>query len=140
VSAWSQIFLGVIAAATLAIAIVQVGVLVVAGLLVRRVARLADRVERELAPVFDHMNGIARDASRAAALATAQVERVDRLFAELAERVDQTFDTFQAALAGSAREGRALLSALRAAARAIRDVRVARGRRAGSEEEDALFI
>ena len=138
---WSQIFLGVIAVATLATAIVQVGLLVAAGLLARRLARLVDQVEREIKPVFGHLNAIARDASRAAEVATAQMERVDRLFADLAERMDQTFSAFQATLAVPAREGRAVLSALRAAVRAVRDFRSgATGRRSRSEEEDALFI
>ena len=36
-SAWTEVFLGIIAVATLATAIVQVGVVVAAGLLVRRI-------------------------------------------------------------------------------------------------------
>ena len=83
VSVWAEVFLGIIALATLAMAIAQIGVLVAAGRLARRVGRLIDQVELELKPVFGHLNAIGRDASRAAALATAQVERVDRLFTDL---------------------------------------------------------
>ena len=61
----------------------QIGVLVAAGRLARRVERLLDQFDRELKPLFDHLNAIGRDASRAAALATAQVERADRLFTDL---------------------------------------------------------
>jgi uncharacterized protein YoxC len=136
VSVWSEIFLGVIAVATLAIAIVLVGVLVAASRLARRVARILDQVEVEVRPLFIHLNAIGRDASRAAALATAQVERVDRVFSDLAQRVDQTLRSYQAILEGPAREGRALLSALAAAIHAIRGRRP----RSRSDEEDALFI
>ena len=134
---WSEIFLGVIAVATLAIAIVLVGALIAAGRLARRLALLLDRIETELKPLFAQVNAIGRDASRAAALATAQVERVDQLFADVALRVDERLQSALTVLAGPAREGRALLRALAVAIRAMREVK-GRGRR--SEDEDALFI
>lgn len=140
-SIWAEIFLGIIAVATLAIAVVLVGAVVAAGRLARRLNRLADSVEQELKPVFDQLNAIGRDASRAAALAAAQVERADRLFAELAPKLEQTLNTLQTCLAAPAREGRALLRAFRAAFRVIAALRDgARARRARSEDEDALFI
>ena len=134
-SAWSEIFLGVIAVATLAMAIVLVGVVVAASRLARRLGRLLDQLDTEVKPLFDHLDAIGRDASRATALATAQVERIDRLFADLAQRLDQTLQGFQGILHVPAREGRAALAALAAAFRAMR----ARPRQR-SEEEDALFI
>jgi hypothetical protein len=137
VTVWSEIFLGVIAVATLAMAIVLVAVLVAAGRVARRLGLLLDQLETELKPVLGHLNAIGRDASRAAALATAQVERVDRLFADVAYRVDESVQSVFAALGGRARDGRAMLGALGAAIRAMRDVR---GRRSRSEEDDALFI
>src|SRR5206468_12997824 len=85
----AEIFLGVIALATVAMAVVQVGVIVAAGRLARRVERLAEEVEHELKPLFAHANAIGRDAARAMTLATAQVERVDTLFADLAAKIDQ---------------------------------------------------
>ena len=69
----AELFLGIIAAATLITAILQVGVLVAAGLLARRLQRLIGRAEAELKPLFDHLNAIGRDASRAASLATAKL-------------------------------------------------------------------
>ena len=63
-SVWSEIFLGVIAVATLSMAIVLVGMLVAAGRLARRVGRLLDQLELEWKPVFGHLNAIGRDASR----------------------------------------------------------------------------
>ncbi len=140
-SGWSEVFLGVIAAATLALAIVQIGVFVAAGLAVRRITKLIAKVEEEMRPIFGHVNAIARDASRAAALATAQVERADQLFSDVAARVDQALNDVQASLGRPAREGRALFSAFKAAFQAIRDMRQqGRGRQARGEDEDALFI
>lgn len=137
-SDWAVVFLGVIAVATLASAVVQIGVLLAAGRLARRIERLADQIERDLTPMFGHLNAIGRDAARAAALAAIQVERADRVFADLVQRLDQTLATIQTSVVKPAREGAAILSGLRAAIDALRQRRGrARGR---AEEEDALFI
>jgi len=136
----NDVFLGVIAVATLAIAIAQLGVLVVAGLLARRMQRLADRLERDVAPLVSHLNTIGRDASRASALAVAQVERADKVFADLAERVDLVLNSLQSTLTVPAREGRAILSAFRAAVDAVRELRRSGRRRGRTDDEDALFI
>jgi hypothetical protein len=138
VSAWGEVFLGIIAVATLAIALVQIGVVVAAGRLARRVDSLAEQFDREVKPLFGHLNAIGRDASRAAALAAAQVERADQLFADVAMRVEQAMNNVQTSLGTPAREARALLSALRAAVQAIRDRR--HDRHGRGEDEDALFI
>jgi hypothetical protein len=141
VTGWGEAFLGVIAVATLAMAIAQISVIVAAGRLARRVDQLAEQFEREIRPLFAHLNAIGRDASRAAALATAQVERADQLFGDFTARVEQLLASVQASLGGPAREGRALISAFRAAFQAIRELRQqAAARRARSEDEDALFI
>jgi hypothetical protein len=139
VSAKAELFLGIIAVATLVTSILQVGVLVAAGLLARRLQRVVDRAEREFKPIFDHLNSIARDASRAASLATAQVERADRLFADVAVRLENTLNSVQSIVTGPIREGAAMLSALRAVVNVVRDLRAARTR-SRAEEEEALFI
>ena len=134
----AEVFLGVIAVATLAIAIAQIGVVVVAGRAAGRVAKLAETMERDLKPIFGHLETIGRDAARAASLATAQVERADQLFADLAVRIEQAMNRVQATMEMPAREGRALMSALRAAFQTIRDLRSDRRRQ--GDDEDALFI
>jgi len=140
VSQSSDAFLGTIAAATLIMAIAQLGVLIAAGLLARRVYRLLAQVERDLRPAFDSVNAIARDASRAVALATAQVERADQLLGSAALQVETALAGLQASLGVPAREGRALLNALRAALDAIREARQNPRARRRTEEDDALFI
>jgi hypothetical protein len=137
---WRDVFLGVIAVATLAIAIAQIVVIVSAAAAVKRAGQLADQFEREVKPLFGHLNAIGRDAARAAQLASAQVERADRLFADLSVRLEETMNLVQASVIAPAREGRALLSAMRAAFEAVREMRHARARQTRSEDEDALFI
>jgi hypothetical protein len=140
VSHWTDIFLGVIAFASLAIAIVHLAVLVAAGLVARRLGRLADRVERELGPVFEHIQTVGREAARAAALATAQVERADRLFTDVGQRVEQSVAAVQAGLGARARKGRAVVTAFRAGFRALTDLRGHSRSRPRGDDEDALFI
>ncbi len=136
----NNLYLGIIAVATLVIAIAQIGVMVVAGILVRRISCLTDRVEQEIRPLFGHVNAIGRDAARTTALAAALMERADQVIADLVVRLDQTLNTLQAAAAIPAREGRAIVSALRAAVQAVRDMRKSGRRRNRGDEEDALFI
>lgn len=137
-SIWGEIFLGIIAMATLVTATVQIGVLVAAGRLARRVERLTERVDRELTPLFGHLNQIGQDAARAAGQATAQVERVDRLVGEAVSRLEQAMTSVQAAVSMPAREGAAVLAGFRAVLQSIRTARTSRSRHA--EDEDALFI
>jgi len=140
VNTWSLIFLGVIAGATLITALIQVGVLIAAGRLARRVSNLVNQVEVELKPTFGHVNAISRDAARAMALATAQVERADQVLGELAQQVETTVSTVQSGLGAPVREGRALMDAFRAALDSIRESRRNPRSRRRAEEEDALFI
>ena len=137
---WRDVFLGVIAVATLAIAIAQIGVIIAAGMMARRVGRMVDQLERDVKPLFGLLQTIGGDASRAVALATAQVERADRLFADLAVRVDQTLNVVQTSISAPVREGRAMMGAFRAALQAIRELRTARARQGRGDEEDSLFI
>ncbi len=138
---WRDIFLGVIAVATLAIAIAQIAVIVAAGRAAKRLGDIAEEFQREVRPLVANLNAVGRDAARAAQLATAQVERADRLFADVIGRFEETLNTVQETVAAPAREGRALLTAFRAAFQAIRELRRdGRGRQGRADDEDALFI
>ena len=140
-SDWSGVFLGIIAVATLATAVVQIFVLVTAGMLAKRVGRLADQVERDLAPLIASLNAIGQDAARAASIATAQVERVDRLFGDAIQRLETTLSVIQTAISVPAREGQALMVGFRAVLDSLRRGAANRPSRArSSDEEDALFI
>jgi hypothetical protein len=137
----SEVFLGVIAVAVALMAAIQVGAIIVAARIAKRVDRLANRIERDIQPVFANLHAMSADAARAASLAATQVERADRLFADLGHRVDLTLDILQQRVLGPAREGAALLAGLRAALGAFRHLGRAVPRRpAPVEEEDALFI
>ena len=138
-SRWAEFFLGVIAAATLATAIVQIGLIVAAARMVRRFADLVEEVRREMRPIFAHLDAIGRDASRATSLAAARVEQLDRAVGDLLARSEQVVGAMQAGLSAPVREGKALMSGLWAAFAAVRAMRGNSGKRRG-DEEDALFI
>jgi hypothetical protein len=103
--------------------------------------QLFNQVERELAPLAESVNTIARDAARISSLAAGQVERVDRLVTDLTARIDQTASTVQNAILKPLREGAALMSGVKAVIDVFRELT---GRpaanRARAEDEDALFI
>lgn len=146
VDGWALIFLGTIAVATLVMAVIQVGMIVYASRLAKRVDRLTDQVERDIKPLLarvnaigDSVKAISENAVQVSSLAVAQIERADRLFADVAARVEQTLKMVQALSA--AREGVALIAGLRAAFNAFRSLRQGpRHPGVSAEEEEALFI
>jgi hypothetical protein len=141
VSVWADVFLGVIAVATLSTAIVQIAVIVAAGRAAKRMADVVDQFSQDVKPIIGQLNAMGRDASRATALAVAQVERADRLFTDVALRVDETLSSVQASIGKPAREGRAMWTAFRVAFDVIREMRRSgRSRSNRGDDEDALFI
>jgi hypothetical protein len=139
VSDWAVVFLGVIAAATLVTAIAQIGVFMAAARLARRVELLVDHVDQEVKPIFGHLDAIGRDASRAASLAAAQVERVDRLVTMLTARLDELLHTFHETVAKPARDSAAIVAGFKAAMSVIRQFRTSRSG-ARAEDEESMFI
>jgi hypothetical protein len=140
VNTWATVFLGVIAAATLMTAVLQVVLLVAGVSLVRRISRFVDFVETEVKPIIGHLDAIARDASRAASLALAQVERADQLLSDTILRIEQTLSTVQSLVVGALREGNALMMGFRAVMATVRGFQRRQTSRRRAEDDEALFI
>jgi hypothetical protein len=140
VNIWATVFLGVIAAATLITAVLQVVLLVAGVSLVRRISRFVDFVETEVKPIIGHLDAIARDASRAASLALAQVERADQLLSDTILRIEQSLSTVQSLIVGALREGNALMMGFRAVMAAVRGFQRRQSTRRRAEDDEALFI
>jgi len=136
----NEVFLGVIALATLVMALIQVGAIVFAARLARQMQHLVETVQQDIRPLISRANAIAEEASRTAVLATAQAQKFDRLVTELTRRVDETSAVVQQAIITPAREGLALVAAVKAGISALKSMRDARARSRNVEEEDALFI
>lgn len=139
-SFWAEVSLGVIAVATLTMALVQVSVIVYGWMLARRISRLVGQIEQEMKPLADSLNAMARDAARATALAASQVERVDKLFTELTTKIEHTASTIQKSIVSPLRDGAAVMTGIRAAIEVFRDLTRSRSARGRNEDEDALFI
>jgi hypothetical protein len=138
---WSNIFLAIIAIATLVMALIQVGAIIAAVRLAKQAQQLIASVQQDVKPLIARANAIAEEASRTVALATAQAQKVDRLVTDLSVRVEQTAGILQEAIVTPAREGLAIVAAVRAAVGALRGLGPADPHRhRTSEEEDPLFI
>ncbi|HUE89529.1 MAG TPA: hypothetical protein VMO26_25920 [Vicinamibacterales bacterium] len=145
-SSTAEILLGVIALAVAVMAIVQVGAILAGLRLARRVEQLAADLETGLKPLLANLTAVTGDASKAASLAAAQVERLDRLAVDLMARLDQTLTAAQQFVTGPAREGMAIVAGVRAAVAAFRTLRESTRRRTAArsvaieEEDESLFI
>lgn len=140
-SVWAEVFLGIIALATLTMAAIQVGVIIYGVGVARRVNKLLTQVEQEMKPLADSLNSIARDAARMTSLATGQAERIDRLVSDITVRLEQTATTLQDAILRPLRDGAAIMTGVKAAIDVIREItRKPGAARARAEDEDALFI
>jgi two-component sensor histidine kinase len=138
----STAFLGLIAVATVVMAIVQIGLIVMAVRLVKRVDALSAQLEREIVPLAERLRRVADNLQQASSLAAVQVERLDRLFAGASKRADATMSLVQGVVVGPIREGLAVIAALRGVIAAIRSFRGGGAARAASkfDDEDPLFI
>lgn len=141
----TDVWLAIIALSVAVMAAIQVGAIVLGLRLARRVDQLTTEIERDVKPLLRNLTEMTAEASRAAALATAQVERVDRLFGELAVSVERTVQVASQFVGGPAKNGFALFTAARAAFTAFREMRDGAARRrqayrSAQDDEESLFI
>ena len=138
----TDLFLGIIAAAVVVMAGIQVTVIVFAARAARRIGEVAARLEEGVLPVLTNLQKVSADAARVSGVAAAQAERADQLLTMVRVRVDRTLQKMQDGLLRPGREALALL-------RALRELFFGAGRgpnhadsrkRPPGEEEDALFI
>ena len=138
----NTLFLGLIAAATVIMAVVQVGVILVLVRVAKRVDEVSQRVEREIGPLAERLTKVADNLQHVTSLASVQVERVDRLLSSATRRAEETMGLIQGAVVGPMREGLAVISAIRGVVGAFKSLRGGDGGRGSSrfDDEDPLFI
>jgi hypothetical protein len=138
------VFLGIIAVSVLAMAIGQVVAVMMAARTVRRVAESVGRLEESVRPIVANVQRMSEDAARAAAIATAQVERAEQMMTDVTRRVDETLTMVQDTILAPARNGMAIFQGVRAMLSAFFDrgrrSRPAHGPSPAAAEEDASFI
>ena len=138
-STTAEVLLGLIAVATLAMAAVQIGLVIVAVRLARQVQDLRASLDGEIRPLILNLSAASNNVVRATELAVSQFQRVDRLFGDLAHRLEDATRLVQSTLLAPLREGRALLAAVGAALGAMRDTRPTREEPLPTDD-DPLFI
>jgi hypothetical protein len=141
VSDWSDLYLGVIALATLVMALIQIGAAIAMMRLSKQVQQTLTSVQQDVKPLIARATAIAEEAQKTVAMAQAQTQKVDRLVTDLSRRVEETAGVLQEAILTPAREGMAMVAAVKAGLsvlRGIADFRARAGRHA--EEDDPLFI
>lgn len=144
----SGLFLGIIAVATLVMALIQVGAIIALMRLAKQAQEVVVSVQRDVKPLLEDVkpllakvNAIADEASITASVATAQAQKIDRLVTDLTRRVDETSAIVQQAIVIPAREGIAVVAGIKAALGVLRGFGDFRGRtRRSVDEEDPLFI
>jgi Holliday junction resolvasome RuvABC ATP-dependent DNA helicase subunit len=140
VTGQGELFLGIIDLATLVMALIQVGAIIAAMRFARRLQQMVTAIQEEARPLIARANSVAAEASKTAAIASAQAQKIDRLVTDLTRRVDETSIVVQQAVVTPARETLALLAGLKAGLAALRGLRDFRGRTGRVEEEDPLFL
>ena len=139
-SGWSDVFLGVIAAATLVMALIQIGAVIASLRLARQAQQVITSVQQEVRPLVAKAHAIVDEASRTVAIATSQAQNIDRVVTDLSRRVEETAAVLQDAIVTPAREGMAIMAAIKAAFGSLRGFRDLRQRNGTSDDEDPLFI
>lgn len=109
------LFLGVIAASVLVMAVGQVMAFLLAARAMRRVGQAADQMQRDVQPIVANLQAMSADAARATERATAQVARVERMVEDVSARVEDTVVTLQRTILAPARDGLAVFQGLKAA-------------------------
>lgn len=147
----SELFLGLIALAVLAMAIGQVVAAVLAVRIARQLGESVRRLEQDIRPIVANVQAMSADAARAAAKATVQVEKAERLLNDASKRVEDTMSVVQRTILGPARDSMAIIQGIRAAISAFRDLSARSKRRPsppvpvavpdpGADDDHASFI
>jgi hypothetical protein len=136
----SDLFLGVIAAAVVIMAAIQVAAIVFAIRAARQVGDAVARLHEDVKPIVANLQAMSAQAARATNAAAAQVERAGHLVTDLSRRVDDTAAAVQSSIIAPAREAYALAQGLLAALATFRQGPPPRVRGAAAEDEDPLFI
>jgi hypothetical protein len=139
VSDTSTVFLGLIAAAVVVMALMQLAAVLFLARDAKRLMSITEDLQREIKPLVGRVNAIAEEAHRATMLASKQVERVDALVGDVTRRVQETGDAVHALVTRPMRQGGAVFTGLRAALAALLTSKPDR-RFERDEEEDALFV
>jgi dihydroxyacetone kinase-like predicted kinase len=134
-------YLGIIAVAVAAMAVIQVVAIAVAFRASKRAGDALARFENDVRPILTNLKTMSADAAKTAQIASTQAQRAEQLIGDLTARVNDTVSAVEASVVNPAREAYAIIQGLLAAFAAFRQGPAPASHRPPSaEEEDALFI
>jgi hypothetical protein len=110
----SDVYLGAIAAATVLMALVQIGVLVAGIIAVKRMREALVRFEDSTRPMLAHVDDLVVDATESIAAVRAQLDRVEQQAVHVLTRTDEAVQQVRRYLVAPARQGIALAAGARA--------------------------
>ena len=91
----TDLFLGIIAAAVLVMAVIQVAALVLAACAARRVGEAMARLEEDVRPIVANLTTVSADVAKIAAVAAAQAEQAEQVISRLRDRIDGLLQAIQ---------------------------------------------
>ena len=94
----TDVFLGIIAAAVLVMAVIQVGAIVLAARAARRVGEAMARFEEDVRPIVANLKSVSADAARISSVAAAQAEQAEQVLSRLRDRIDGLVQALQEAI------------------------------------------
>jgi hypothetical protein len=139
VNEWTGLFLAIMAASLAVMAVIQIGLIVVALRVAKEVSAATTQLKQEIVPLVQSVNRLTDEAARTTSLVALQVERVDGMMATAATRLDETMGIVQSAVSGPVGQGIAAVKAFRVAMSVVRDWK-SRRRSHAHDEDDALFV
>jgi hypothetical protein len=110
----NDLFLGLIALGVLVMATIQIVAIIVALRAARRVTEAVTTFNADIKPIVENLRQMSADAAKAAATASAQVDRAETLIDDFTSRIEQAVTSLQDKVLAPAREGFALLQSVRA--------------------------
>jgi len=91
----TDVFLGIIAAAVLVMAVIQVAAMVFAARAARRVSEAMARLEEDVRPIVANLKTVSADAARITAVAAAQAEQAEQVLTRLRDQIDSLLQAVQ---------------------------------------------
>jgi hypothetical protein len=132
------VFLGIIALATLVMAVLQTCVVFFAARMAQQAAKATGDLHRDLQPIIAGVRQVTDDAVRATAIGLAQVQRVDAAITNVTERVAETVEAVRDVVNGPVRQGAAVVAGIQAALAMFKTSRTAAKK--PDDDEDAMFV
>jgi ABC-type transporter Mla subunit MlaD len=114
-STWGEVFLGIIAVATLLTGVFHLGLTIATLRMMKRMNQLTDRVEDAIQPTVARLDKFVDQAAHFVGRANTQLERAEVMFDDIGEQASRVSSTLRSFVTMPKRESSALAAGARAA-------------------------